>query len=177
MASISHTKPSRKSVQFRFTSPLLVVGAFQAPALPRPASSAPLSLSLFSGYRGRLRLLQLLGQLHELACPPTGRLGDGLDRGAGLTCGRLRRSSVGSRETPSPANAVSDSDRSARTRVALFFEERAGSNTTFFDSGGGGIRTRVGLRPPVFKTGALNRSATPPGAACIGKPQARARLL
>lgn len=28
--------------------------------------------------------------------------------------------------------------------------------------GGGGIRTHEGLRPPVFKTGALNRSATPP---------------
>ena len=28
--------------------------------------------------------------------------------------------------------------------------------------GGGGIRTHEGLRPPVFKTGALDRSATPP---------------
>ena len=32
------------------------------------------------------------------------------------------------------------------------------------ENGGGGIRTHEGLRPPVFKTGALNRSATPPGA-------------
>jgi hypothetical protein len=29
-------------------------------------------------------------------------------------------------------------------------------------NGGGGIRTHEGLLPPVFKTGALNRSATPP---------------
>ena len=30
--------------------------------------------------------------------------------------------------------------------------------------GGGGIRTRDGRKPmPVFKTGAFNRSATPPG--------------
>jgi hypothetical protein len=29
-------------------------------------------------------------------------------------------------------------------------------------NGGGGIRTHEGFRPPVFKTGALNRSATPP---------------
>ena len=34
------------------------------------------------------------------------------------------------------------------------------------DGGGGGIRTHDGLSPmPVFKTGAFNRSATPPGAA------------
>lgn len=32
--------------------------------------------------------------------------------------------------------------------------------------GGGGIRTHEGLRPPVFKTGALNRSATPPAECC-----------
>ena len=31
-----------------------------------------------------------------------------------------------------------------------------------FFYGGGGIRTHEGLRPPVFKTGALDRSATPP---------------
>ena len=30
------------------------------------------------------------------------------------------------------------------------------------DYGGGGIRTHESLRTPVFKTGALNRSATPP---------------
>ena len=29
-------------------------------------------------------------------------------------------------------------------------------------NGGSGIRTHEGFRPPVFKTGALNRSATPP---------------
>ena len=33
----------------------------------------------------------------------------------------------------------------------------------FIDGGGGGIRTHEGLSPlPVFKTGAFNRSATPP---------------
>ena len=33
-------------------------------------------------------------------------------------------------------------------------------------NGGGGIRTHEGFRPPVFKTGALNRSATPPAECC-----------
>src|SRR5690606_16296503 len=47
---------------------------------------------------------------------------------------------------------------------AIFFEDRRGFDRAPFYYGGGGIRTHVGLRPPVFKTGALNRSATPPSA-------------
>ena len=40
--------------------------------------------------------------------------------------------------------------------------------------GGGGIRTRDGLSPmPVFKTGAFNRSATPPG---VDAPEATSRM-
>lgn len=34
------------------------------------------------------------------------------------------------------------------------------------ENGGGGIRTHESRRTPVFKTGALSRSATPPGARC-----------
>ena len=51
------------------------------------------------------------------------------------------------------------------------------SNVVVFFSGGGGIRTHESFRTPVFKAGALNHSATPPGAACIGKAQARAGPL
>ena len=41
------------------------------------------------------------------------------------------------------------------------------------NNGGGGIRTHESLRTPVFKTGALNRSATPPG----GQPPAGRKMI
>ena len=77
-------------------------------------------------------------------------------------------------KTGSAACAVFHPDRSARTREMPFWEGRVGSNSRMSRttrgpepeqsqlSGGGGIRTHESLRTPVFKTGALNRSATPP---------------
>src|SRR6185295_8749322 len=53
------------------------------------------------------------------------------------------------------------------TGVLALSEECCGAgrrNTTSRSGGGGGIRTHEALAdPPVFKTGAFNRSATPPG--------------
>ena len=60
-------------------------------------------------------------------------------------------------------------------------DERAGSRPKRArrDSGGGGIRTRGPLsRTPVFKTGALNRSATPPsGTVALHRADAAGRHL
>jgi hypothetical protein len=83
-----------------------------------------------------------------------------------LAGNRLRPAFAGIPTWPLGSNPLCASLRNARgfERTGTIRLDSSNSRLSAVPSGGGGIRTHVGLRPPVFKTGALNRSATPPRA-------------
>jgi hypothetical protein len=101
-----------------------------------------------------------------------GHLGYSTTRGAGLSSLRSLlsrvyqqvrwRGSVHLALESNPLRDFSSKNRRGFERVGRGGDEGVGGSKTL-TNGGGGIRTREGFRPPVFKTGALNRSATPPG--------------